>query len=171
MIKPQGDLEVWRAIPATPGYEASTHGRIRKWEDGEPCILKARPTTAGCMMVPTKAPQGRFLESVAGLVIQTFQGNCPVEGWVISHRDANLKNNRSDNLIYESRAVRRLRVNALRPRPKHLDHQKWEADIIEAYKSGMKVVAIGEKFGVNNLYYILRKYNIPLRRTVRDYYD
>ena len=166
-------LEIWRAIPATPGYEASTHGRVRSyWKRGKELDMSAKPKIKSISESSSRSPtvllkteQGFFSEGLAGIILLTFRGNPPKKGLVPSHLDGNPRNNRLDNLAYETVTERLARIRAVSPQKRWdpTERQQWEQDICTAYLRGDRVIDIANKFQTPTVYKILDKHNIPRR--------
>ncbi len=165
--------EIWRAIPATPGYEASTHGRIRSyWKRGKELDMRSRPeikpASASSSRSPTvslKTKQGYFSEGLAGIILLTFKGNPPQEGLVPSHLDGNPLNNHLDNLAYETATERLARIRAVSPRKRWdpEERRRWEQGICAAYLRGDRVSNIASEFQTTTVYKILDKHHVTRR--------
>ena len=87
------DPESWRDIPDFPGFQASTHGRLR---DPDHRILIPRIGTHGYPQVYIKARR-RATWLVHRLILMTFAGP-PPRGHQGCHDDGNRLNSRPDNL-------------------------------------------------------------------------
>jgi hypothetical protein len=108
--------EIWRDIPGYEGkYQASTHGRIRSVTReitqmsryGKPFtrtirgrVLRPGPVVTGHLYVVLG--HGAHGTPVHTLVALTFIGPRPA-GLDVCHNDGNPKNNRLDNLRYDTR--------------------------------------------------------------------
>ena len=106
--------EVWRDIPGYEGrYQASSFGRIRTvahyvrcGKDGNgqrlvaPRVLRPGKYSTGHLSVTLGSE--RKSRSVHSLVALTFLGPRP-EGMEVCHNDNNPRNNRVDNLRYDTR--------------------------------------------------------------------
>src|SRR5262249_11437669 len=107
--------EVWAPIPGYPGYEASTHGRIRSWRavvitaDGSISGTHAAPRllTQGLggayWRVHVRHEDGRCRRATVGpLILAAFVGPKP-EGAVCCHfPDPDTANNRLENLRWDT---------------------------------------------------------------------
>lgn len=100
-------IEQWKAIPEFPGYEASSHGRIRSrhkqygganrgWSD-EWRVLIPKNDKDGYQTVTPFRDCKQFIRKVHHLVLLAFVGPKP-DGMVCRHLDGNRQNNRADNL-------------------------------------------------------------------------
>lgn len=111
-------IEVWRAIPGYPGYEASSLGRVRsidrvrlvEYKDGRitPMLLRGQllaqtPTTDGYLSVKIGIKgTNRATVRTHILIAATFLGPCP-DGQEVRHDDNDRQNNREANLLYGTR--------------------------------------------------------------------
>lgn len=99
--------EVWRVIPGTTGYEASTEGRIRNPRGR---VLVANPHPLGYRIVGVifKDRPGCRSYTVHRLVALAFHGPRPIgedgRPLDIGHRDHDKTNNRPDNIRYLTRS-------------------------------------------------------------------
>lgn len=99
----------WRPIPSVKFYEASDDGRVRS-------IDRLRQTSNGQIrfyrgkeITPSSSNQyGHIKGAVAGkpryfhrLIAEAFHGPCP-DGMQVAHCDGNCKNNRPENLRYDT---------------------------------------------------------------------
>ncbi|MGU3456600.1 NUMOD4 motif-containing HNH endonuclease [Brevundimonas sp. M1A4_2e] len=91
--------EIWKPIPGSKGYEASTFGRIRSRK----CILKPQPHKAGYWQVKIVLDGAIICKTVHWLVALTFFGPRP-EGMEVCHWDGDKSNNGPFNLRYATRA-------------------------------------------------------------------
>lgn len=91
------DEERWAKIPEHPGYEASTHGRIRNIRR-RGAALKPRPIPSGYQRVSLGARRDDYIHR---LVLFAFVGPCP-KGMQCAHEDGNNSNNRLDNLSWKT---------------------------------------------------------------------
>lgn len=110
--------EIWKAIPWAPGYEVSSHGRVRSWRKtgkrvGErrktPLMLKLSPRSSRStrskrsvyLAVCLSKGDGTFKTmSVHTLVLEAFEGPCP-PGMQGRHRDdRDTRNNAIENLCW-----------------------------------------------------------------------
>lgn len=91
--------EIWKPIPGSKGYEASTFGRIRSPRR----ILKPQPHKAGYWQVKVILDGKMICKTVHWLVALTFFGPRP-EGMEVCHWDGDKGNNGPFNLRYASKA-------------------------------------------------------------------
>lgn len=92
--------EIWKPCPTWPGYEASTHGRIRS----QYTVLSCKAIQNG---YPTCSPSvdGRQRSVlVHRMVADAFLGPCP-SGQEVRHLDGDRMNRRPENLAYGDRAA------------------------------------------------------------------
>ncbi len=105
--------EQWKPIPGYDGYEVSDQGRVRSFwkqagrpQDGgwvlmdNPQRMMSTRGRRGSRDYPTVCIKGVY-EYVHRLVMLAFVGPCP-EGLVVCHNDDNPKNNRLENLRYDT---------------------------------------------------------------------
>ena len=101
------DLEVWKPIPGRPGYEASSHGRIRsldRWiadHNGRRLFLRGR--TLKQVLNADGYPVVGGLGYVHRAVMLSFNGP-PANGFEVAHNDGNPANNLLTNLRYDTHA-------------------------------------------------------------------
>lgn len=107
--------EIWKPIPGFEGlYEASTYGRIRSPERKSPyskseCgyrifkahIMKQTDTHEGRMVVNLRRGYKSNVMKVHRVIMLTFVGERPA-GTEICHNDGNYRNNRLENLRYDT---------------------------------------------------------------------
>lgn len=97
------DMEIWKPIPGFVGYEASTHGRIRK----STAKILAPEMSRKHKSYPRVAINNRKLGGtyrrkhmfVHALVAKAFIGECP-PSHEHNHIDGNRMNNRPENLEF-----------------------------------------------------------------------
>lgn len=96
--------ERWKPIPERPGYEASTHGRIRSLDRWVPYIDGRRRMHKGVIFSPFAAGKGhlwiKFGEehcSIHSLILETWVGPRPEGEWGC-HWDDDPTNNHLANL-------------------------------------------------------------------------
>jgi hypothetical protein len=113
------DIEMWRDIPGFDGvYQASTHGRIRRFPRLVPtkggafalkefAILAGRDpkhVTGRYNDIALVASDGRQVrKGVHWLVCRAFHGPMPTSEHEAAHFDGNRNNNRADNLRWATR--------------------------------------------------------------------
>ncbi|MFE7397996.1 HNH endonuclease [Streptomyces sp. NPDC057557] len=93
-------MEEWREIPEYPGYAVSSEGRVRG-PDGT--LLKLWKSGAGYRSVGLCADGTRAIEYVHRLVARGFHGPPPADRTDASHINGVRTDNRSSNLVWESR--------------------------------------------------------------------
>lgn len=110
------DREIWKPIPDFPGYEASSHGRIRsfkkrvghkgegaKWEimDTPQRLLSIHENGDYPSVAISRNGRARPFK-VHQLVMLAFHG-LPPDGLEVCHNDSDPKNNHLSNLRYDTR--------------------------------------------------------------------
>jgi len=111
------DKEEWRNVPGFPGYKVSNHGRIAsfmkivgaefgvgaEWEIAEKPQrqLKYYYNNRGYAEVNLRKEGETYHVRAAYIVMLAFVGPRP-EGMEVCHNDSNKKNNRIDNLRYDT---------------------------------------------------------------------
>lgn len=106
--------EVWKDIPSSPGYQASTLGRIRSIPHVVECKNGQRQTHGGRII---GSPDGKgylhvFIRdhdkrrwfAIHRLILEAFVGQCP-PNHEACHNDNNPTNNRLDNLRWDTRSA------------------------------------------------------------------
>lgn len=97
-------VEEWRAVPGSDGkYHVSNLGRVR---GARGQILRPQENTSGGLQVSVLKDGKRSLHLVPRLVLEAFVGPCP-EGMECCHLDDNPKNNRVENLRWDTRSANR----------------------------------------------------------------
>lgn len=91
--------EVWKSVPGFPGYEVSDRGRVRSFR--VPRILRAEVNGRGHASVWLMNSGLPKRQSVHRLVLLAFRGPAPA-GHEGCHGDGDLKNNRLDNLRWDT---------------------------------------------------------------------
>jgi hypothetical protein len=104
-------VEVWKSIKGFPGYEVSSHGRVRsyfahskgRWAIlGQPQrLLRPGKTSGGHRYVVLRRDRRSHPMRVGRLVAQAFIGAAPA-GAIVLHLDSDVDNNRVENLAYGS---------------------------------------------------------------------
>lgn len=89
------ELELWKSIPDTVGYEASNLGRIRSNRGP----LKPQAHALGYQIVGVRFVAGRKSATVHSLVAAAHIGPRPT-GLVIAHLNHDKQDNRATNLAY-----------------------------------------------------------------------
>lgn len=104
------ETEVWKPIPAHPGYEASNLGRIRGLDRTITTKRGVMKPFKGRIMKPSDCLPKGYLTIGFGakkrrclhiLVLEAFVGPCP-DGHESAHEDGNPRNNRIDNLTWKT---------------------------------------------------------------------
>lgn len=113
------EKEIWKDIPGYEGYyQVSSFGRIKSLErlivykDGRKriypsVIIKDRNKDGFARIITLKKDNKGKTFTVNHLVMLSFVGE-PPEGYEICHNDGNHKNNRLDNLRYDTRSENRI---------------------------------------------------------------
>jgi hypothetical protein len=108
--------EEWRPVPAAPGYEASDQGRIRSVDRVYVDAMGRHQHRKGVVLRESAVgEEGRPYVSlgrgrhrlVYRLVLEAFVGPCP-DGMEACHGDGNHRNNRLDNLRWDTRGANML---------------------------------------------------------------
>ena len=87
--------ETWQSIPSFPGYEASSHGRIRSPRG----IVSPAPKRTGHLQVSLRRDGVSMSRTVGLLINEAFHGPRP-RGLVTRHLNGDPSDNRPDNLVY-----------------------------------------------------------------------
>lgn len=166
--------EVWTPIPDFPGYEASTHGRIRSFWSRAPGggantfyvrpythkILKELIDKWGRPYVSLRRDRKTHRVSVYRTILLTFVGPCP-PGREACHYDDNPRNNCVSNLRWDTHGanyadkIRNGGIAAFRPGSDHRNAKLW-GDAVRAIRA--EPVGLGatkmlsERFGVSASY-------------------
>lgn len=94
--------EEWRPIPGRPGFEASSHGRVKRCArvvHVPETIYKGSPNRKGYLTTVFSLDGKHASVRVHDEVAKAFLGRRP-EGMVIRHLDGDPQNNRPENLRY-----------------------------------------------------------------------
>lgn len=105
--------EIWKPIPSEPGYEASSFGRVRSLDRDVSCVIKGKACTrksvsrirkpidngSGYLHLHITRSRHRYVHR---LVAEAFLGAAPRGKPWVCHNDGNPKNNRPENLRYDS---------------------------------------------------------------------
>lgn len=98
--------EEWKTIKDYPYYDVSNYGRIRSWRIWHgttlPRYLKPGIVTGGYLAVALTGNKKIKHLLVHSLVLTAFKGNRP-DGMDCCHNDGNPRNNRLDNLRWDTR--------------------------------------------------------------------
>jgi hypothetical protein len=88
--------EEWRSLADRPGYEISSHGRLRSTRGGTTRIHAMYPDRGGYMRTSAGSDGAKLVHILVALA---FLGPRP-DGMHIRHLDGDQRNNRVDNLAY-----------------------------------------------------------------------
>jgi hypothetical protein len=93
--------ERWAQIPLAPGYEVSSHGRVRSFRRGAPegGRILSTPTTSGYPVVRILHNGAWRVRLVHQLVLEAFVGARP-EGFCTRHLNDIKDDNRVENLAW-----------------------------------------------------------------------
>jgi hypothetical protein len=89
-------VETWRPIPMTPGYEASSLGRIRN--TARMYVLSTSPNTTGYLHFTASLNGRRKTQTVHRAVCAAFHGEPPTSRHQAAHGNGIKTDNRSENL-------------------------------------------------------------------------
>lgn len=151
------DIELWRDVPGWDGYQASSHGRVRR------IVPEQRPIFAGSPHKRTRysdvvlrKPNGlnRRLGTHV-IVCQTFHGPSPSEEHMVAHNDGSRTNNRPDNLRWATAAENAADRKAHGTEcwgERHVSTTLTNTDVLEIrtdYRPGYgNLTRLAEKYGV-----------------------
>lgn len=93
------EIEHWNSCIEDARYEVSNQGRVRRKANRR--IRKPSNAGKGYCSIIVYTPDGYVGYYIHRLVANAFLGPAP-EGQEVSHKNGNRKDNRLDNLIYES---------------------------------------------------------------------
>lgn len=162
------ETEQWLGLVAYPGYEASSHGRVRSnWKFYRPSILAPTPwlldltNTNGYPKVSLRLKSGRYRRCfVHRLVLEAFVGPCP-EGMEGCHfPDPNPENCRLHNLRWATHQENsndrwlndrdgfRNAIGEGNPKAK-LDASKVK-EIFLGRRAGRKLASIRHEYGITD---------------------
>lgn len=103
MVWPES--EEWCDIDGAPGYQASSEGRIRSLLRRYPRPMSPEIDKDGYERVALFL-EGKYSHKlVSRLVAQTFLGPAPVDQPMCCHRDNDKRNNRPENLRWDTQAA------------------------------------------------------------------
>lgn len=116
-------VEIWKDIKGHPGYQVSSHGRVKSLDrestrsDGQKRFYKGQMLTtqydsrSGRPMVRLYNPKTKkgLTIKIHRLVALTFLGERP-EGMEICHRDSDVTNNNVENLRYGSKSSNQIDI-------------------------------------------------------------
>lgn len=159
--------EIWKPIPLSPGYEASSLGRVRSVDrydhgarGGASRFLKGRILSpgkqkGGYLVVNVTRPSGRKVQRVHRLVAEAFLGDPPTPLHEVAHKDGDPSNNRVKNLRWATRSENHADkhehgtalVGELAPNSKLTNSQVSE--IRKRLKSGTTQKEIAGQYGVH----------------------
>lgn len=157
----------YRDVEGFPGYRVGNDGTV--WSCRSPSgkgnktwpwrLKKPNITTklGHCRVDFFKGKDERFIKYVHRLVLETFIGPCP-DGMEACHNDGNPRNNRLDNLRWDTPS------SNMQDKKKHGTNNHGERhgaakltdkivrEILLLSKSGISNSEIGEKLGINRAY-------------------
>ncbi len=93
--------EIWKPIPNYNEYEVSNLGRVKSLKRKTPLILSPSSDGSGYLGVNLSVNNIQTYRRIHRLVALAFIGPCP-NGLEACHNDGNNKNNRLDNLRYDT---------------------------------------------------------------------
>lgn len=107
------EAESWKPIPNAPGYEISSHGRVRSWQvrgfawkpgrTDKPHVLKTKPGRGGYLVVYLSIDGRIQTLPVHRLAAFAFLGEPKSDKLEVRHLDGDPTNNRADNLAWGTR--------------------------------------------------------------------
>ena len=95
--------EIWKRVPGSPEFEASTHGRIRRKLTER--VKKPTVRSDGKLMVNLRNGQQSRTRYVHTIIAETFIGPRAAAN-IVCFKDENPENCRVENLYYEKRSAR-----------------------------------------------------------------
>lgn len=149
----------WRQIPGFEDYDISTKGEIRRNKDTETKV--GRPLKSGRLLTPKINERGyhcyrltknKKLHDVLAhrLVVLTYIGPCPHEGWLVRHLDGNGGNNDVSNLRWGSNSANQLdRRKHGSVAPNARINLAKATEIREKRKSGISQTQLAKEYGVS----------------------
>jgi len=153
--------ELWKPVPAIPGLEASSEGRLRRVRCQrrpvpEPRVLAGHVNACGYRQYSFLMDDGkRMLFLGHRLVCSAFHGLPPTSYHQCAHGDANRLNNRPDNLRWATHAENIEDRNRHGNTPAGETHPMTKASAIEVeiirrmYAGGFEQREIGRAFRLN----------------------
>jgi len=143
--------EIWKEIPGSNNkYFASNMGRFKKYN----IILKQYNDKNGYLLVYVLLNNKMGTYRSHRIILETFVGPCP-KGMVCRHLDGNPKNNKLDNLEWNTNSIN------MKDRTKHGTQPKgektsqskfYDIDILnmrQLYKNGWTTQEISKKYNTN----------------------
>jgi hypothetical protein len=92
-------MEVWKPLDRLPGYEVSSHGRVRSNKSGKLKFMSVVENNTGYMLCCLFHNKKRYTSYVHRLVAEVFiPTKLTIDLMVVNHIDRNPKNNHVDNL-------------------------------------------------------------------------
>jgi hypothetical protein len=92
-------MEIWKPLERLPGYEVSSHGRVRSLKSGKPKLMSVVENNKGyflCCLIHNKK---RYTSYAHRLVAEVFiPTKFTLDFMEVNHIDKNPKNNHVDNL-------------------------------------------------------------------------
>lgn len=107
-IQANSDQEIWRKVEGFDGYEVSSQGRVRSWNNNRhrlpiPHLLKLGSATSKIPYVTVSLQKNKkaFPQLVHRLVLIAFKGKCP-SGMQSCHNNGDFTNNHVENLRWDT---------------------------------------------------------------------
>lgn len=151
--------EIWKPIPSWPGYDASSHGRIRRSvvraNAHPPRVLAGTRLKSGYITVETTRDGQRLTAGVHVLVCEAFHGPRPSETHQVRHLDGVESHNAESNLAWgtpKENAADRSKHGTERYGERHHAAKITEAMVVEIRRmkaAGRSGSEIGAVFGLN----------------------
>lgn len=161
------EVEIWKSIPFSDGYDVSNHGRVRSWwawrestrNVGEarqrmisPRIVDGWEARHGYRMVVLEKKKW-FIHH---LVLLVFVGDPPDGKRITRHLDGNPSNNRLDNICWGNQTENYADARRHGTNPKGTRHgmnkltDEQVLEIVAMRKEGVSIKEIGRRFGVTS---------------------
>ena len=92
-------MEIWKPLERLPGYEVSTHGKVRSLKSGKPKLMSVVENNKGYMLCCLFHNKKRYTAYTHRLVAEVFiPTKFTLDFMEVNHKDKNPKNNHIDNL-------------------------------------------------------------------------
>lgn len=157
------EQEIWKPIPGFPGYEASNLGMVRSWRNTprgrrtDPYIISQFKTNdAGYISVTLQQNGKAKRKYIHSLILLSFVGEKP-HNMVCCHLDDNPKNNRLDNIKWDTQknnikqAVDNGNIAHGERHPCTFITEEEVVSIRELISSGEKSSVVAKKFNISRL--------------------
>jgi hypothetical protein len=162
-------MEKWKAVEGMPGYEVSSHGRMRSYKfcrrspnDVLPRILSCYSLPTGYQMIDLKDKGSRTKAYVHALVLEAFVG-CRPDGMQVAHLDGDPSNNMLSNLVYATpveNASHKVGHGTFVEGQRHYRSKLTNAQAAELFMSPLSISEAAERFGVSyHVAYHVRRRN------------